>query len=90
MSTLIEKLRQIANAKLGDPMPECLRAPTLIVGNVAEGERVNITLGANDWATPLSKLAGEAADALEAYERALVTAATELRRASSEHARSKP
>jgi hypothetical protein len=25
-STLVEKLRQIADAKLGDPMPECLRA----------------------------------------------------------------
>lgn len=66
---LIEKLRQIANAKLGDPMPECLRAPTLIVGNVAEGEHVNIVLGANDWATPLSQIAGEAADALEIAAR---------------------
>jgi hypothetical protein len=45
--TLVQKLRQIADAKPGDPMPVCL--------------------GDNpfDWFGPLSKLAGEAADALE-------------------------
>lgn len=64
-ASLIEKLRQIESAKLGDPMPECLRVPMVAAGEIYEGERVEISTGVNDWATPLSKLAGQAADALE-------------------------
>jgi hypothetical protein len=47
VTSLIDKLRQIADAKPGDPMPACLGDDPF------------------DWFGPLSKLAGEAADALE-------------------------
>lgn len=64
--SLIEKLRQIADAKPGDPMPECLGGPTVIVcGPAVVGERVSVSIGANDWGTPLAALAKEAVDALE-------------------------
>lgn len=53
MPTLIEKLRQIANAKPGDPMPECLLGP--------DGSDIN-------WGPPLAQIAKAAADALEFYE----------------------
>jgi hypothetical protein len=56
--SLIQKLRQIESAKLGEPMPECLRQP-----GAATGYELS------DWAEPLSKLAGEAADALERADR---------------------
>lgn len=68
--TLIEKLRQIADAKRGDPMPECLGAPSTFAV-VAKDPRsgASVGLGSSDWATPLSAICKEAADRLEHYER---------------------
>lgn len=68
--TLVEKLRQIADAKRGDPMPECLGAPSTFAV-VAKDPRsgASVGLGSSDWATPLSAICKDAADKLEAYEK---------------------
>ena len=83
--TLIEKLRQIAEAKRGDPMPECLRVPTVIVGGPmyrsADDPPTVLFTGINNWATPLSEIARQAADEIERL-RAVIR--------SSEDAGSKP
>jgi len=59
MTDIVERLSQIANAKMGDPMPECLRR-TSTFEPMAEGDKAAIGLGINNWATPLSALAAEA------------------------------
>ena len=58
---IIADLREIQNAKIGDPLPRCMR-PT------PEAEY------SNNWGKPLSKLCGEAADKLE-YWQAVVDGA---------------
>lgn len=78
MTDIVERLQQIANSKLGDPMPECMRVPLTITGEVATDpvSGVSIATGTNDWATPLSAIAQEAINEIKRL-RALVGAASE-------------
>lgn len=64
--TLIEKLRQIASAKKGDPMPECLRTPSTFE-EFARDPRSGVAVGFSndDWGTPLSAICKEAQGEIE-------------------------
>ena len=60
MTDIVERLAQIANAKMGKPMPECLRGGESSFEPIAEGDKTSVGFGTNDWATPLSALARDA------------------------------
>ena len=59
MTDIIKRLSQIANAKVGDPMPECMRGSSTFEP-AASGDEVSVGFGTNDWATPLSAVARDA------------------------------
>lgn len=59
MTDIIKRLSQIANAKVGDPMPECMRGSSTFEP-AASGDEVSVGFGTNDWATPMSAVARDA------------------------------
>ena len=66
MSELTDRLKQIADARPGDPMPECLRGTTGTFDPIAGNSEVLVGLGSSDnWGVALSKLCAEALAEIE-------------------------